>query len=509
MAAIGVHLGCTSACVAVYKDGRADVVANDAGDRVTPAVVAYSENEEVVGLAAKQSRMRNISNTVMKVKQILGRSSDDPQAQKYIRDSKCLVIEKNGKLRYEIDTGEEKKFVSPEDVARLIFSKMKETAHSVLGSDANDVVITVPFDFGEKQKNALGEAARAAGFNVLRLIHEPSAALLAYGIGQDSPTGKSNILVFKLGGTSLSISVMEVNSGIYRVLSTNTDNNIGGTHFTETLAQYLASEFQRSFKHDVRGNARAMVKLMNSADIAKHSLSTLGSANCFLDSLYKGQDFDCNVSRARFELLCSPLFNKCIEAIRELLEQSGFTADDINKVVLCGGSSRIPRLQQMIKDLFPAVELLNSVPPDEVIPIGAAMEAGILIGKENLLVEDALKIECSAKDILVKGVDESGANSFKVLFPSGTPLPARRQHTLQAPGSTSSVCLELYESEGKNSAKEENKFAQVVLQDLDKKENGLRDILAVLTMKRDGSLHVTCTDQETGKCEAITIEVAS
>ncbi|XP_013823956.1 PREDICTED: heat shock 70 kDa protein 14 isoform X3 [Capra hircus] len=543
MAAIGVHLGCTSACVAVYKDGRADVVANDAGDRVTPAIVAYSKHEEVVGLAAKQSRIRNISNTVMKVKQILGRSSDDPQSQKYITESKCLVIEKNGKLRYEIDTGEEKKFVSPEDVARLIFSKMKETAHSVLGSDANDVVITVPFDFGEKQKSALGEAARAAGFNVLRLIHEPSAALLAYGIGQDSPTGKSNILVFKLGGTSLSISVMEVNSGIYRVLSTNTDNNIGGTHFTETLAQYLASEFQRSFRHDVRGNARAMMKLMNGADTAKHSLSTLGSANCFLDSLYEGQDFDCNVSRARFELLCSPLFNKCIEAIREVLEQSGFTADDINKVVLCGGSSRIPRLQQMIRDLFPAVELLNSIPPDEVIPIGAAIEAGILIGKESLSVEDALEIECSAKDILVKGVDESGANSFKVLFPSGTPLPARRQHTLQAPGSISSVCLELYESEGKNSAKVENKFAQrrnklfqfergkrkrstvvfllllfvlstlldnqVVLQDLDKKENGLRDILAVLTMKRDGSLHVTCTDQETGKCEAITIEVAS
>uniref|UniRef100_A0A8C0K4J3 Heat shock 70 kDa protein 14 n=1 Tax=Canis lupus dingo TaxID=286419 RepID=A0A8C0K4J3_CANLU len=484
MAAIGVHLGCTSACVAVYKDGRADVVANDAGDRVTPAVVAYTENEEVVGLAAKQSRIRNISNTVMKVKQILGRSSDDPQAQKYITESKCLVIEKNGKLRYEVDTGEETKFVNPEDVARLIFSKMKETAHSVLGSDANDVVITVPFDFGEKQKNALGEAARAAGFNVLRLIHEPSAALLAYGIGQDYPTGKSNILVFKLGGTSLSVSVMEVNSGIYRVLSTNTDDNIGGTHFTETLAQYLASEFQRAFKHDVRGNARAMMKLMNSADIAKHSLSTLGSANCFLDSLYEGQDFDCNVSRARFELLCSPLFNKCIEAIRGLLEQSGFIADDINKVVLCGGSSRIPRLQQLIKDLFPSVELLNSIPPDEVIPIGAAIEAGILIGKENLLVEDSLKIECSAKDILVKGVDESGANSFTVLFPSGTPLPARRQHTLQAPGSISSVCLELYESEGKNSAKEEDKFAQVVLQDLDKKENGLRDILAVLTMKR-------------------------
>ncbi|XP_028620722.1 heat shock 70 kDa protein 14 isoform X1 [Grammomys surdaster] len=509
MAAIGVHLGCTSACVAVYKDGRADVVANDAGDRVTPAIVAYSDREQVVGLAAKQSRIRNISSTVVKVKQILGRSSADPQAQKYISESKCLVTEKNGKLRYEIDTGEETKFVNPEDVARLIFSKMKETAHSVLGSDANDVVVTVPFDFGEKQKSALGEAAGAAGFNVLRLIHEPSAALLAYGIGQDHPTGKSNVLVFKLGGASLSLSVMEVNSGMYRVLSTNTSDNIGGAHFTDTLAQYLASEFQRLYKHDVRGNARAVMKLTNSAEVAKHSLSTLGSANCFVDSLYEGQDFDCNVSRARFELLCSPLFNKCIEAIRELLCQTGFTADDINKVVLCGGSSRIPRLQQLIKDLFPAVDLLNSIPPDEVIPIGAAIEAGILVGKESTSGDDSVLIECSAKDILVKGVDESGADRFTVLFPSGTPLPARRQHTLQAPGSLSSVCLELYESEGKNSAKEEAKFAQVVLQDLDKKENGLRDILAVLTMKRDGSLQVTCTDQETGKCEAITVEVAS
>uniref|UniRef100_A0A8C9L2F4 Heat shock protein family A (Hsp70) member 14 n=1 Tax=Pavo cristatus TaxID=9049 RepID=A0A8C9L2F4_PAVCR len=356
MAAIGVHLGATCACAAVYKDGRADVVANDAGDRVTPAVVAFAENEEVVGLAAKQSRIRNISNTVVKVKQILGRSSGDPQAEKYIKESKCSVIEKNGKLQYEIDN----KLISPEDVAKLIFSKMKETAQSALGSDVNDVVITVPFDFGENQKNALGEAAAAAGFNVMRLIHEPSAALLAYGI------------------------------------------------------------------------------------------------------------------------------------------------------VLCGGSARIPKLQQLIKDIFPNVELLSSIPPDEVIPIGAAIEAGILLGKENpSLEEEALFIECSAKDILLKGVDETGADKFTVLFPSGTPLPARRQHTLHAPGNTSSVCLELYESLGKSPMNKENKFAQIVLQDLDKKEAGLHDILTVLTMKRDGSLHVTCTDQDTGKCEVITVEVAS
>ncbi|XP_075713502.1 heat shock 70 kDa protein 14 [Rhinoderma darwinii] len=510
MAAIGVHLGCTCACVGVYKDGRADVVANDAGDRVTPAVVGYLENEVIVGLTAKQTRVRNATNTVVKVKQILGRSSDDPHAQKHISESKCSVVEKGGKLKYEIDTGDTVKLVSPEDVAKLIFSKMKETAQSALGSDVNDVVITVPFDFGENQKKALGEAAASAGFNILRMVHEPSAALLAYGIGQDSPTGRSNVLVYKLGGISLSVTMIEVNSGIYRVLATKTYNNIGGVCFTEALAQHLASEFQRSYKQDIKENARAMMKLMNSADGAKHSLSTLGSANCFVDSLYDGIDFDCNVSRARFELICSSLFNQCIDPIKILLEQVGVKATDVNQVVLCGGSARIPKLHQLIRDLFSDVELLSSIPPDEVIPIGAAIQAGILLGKENPSMElDTITIECCASDILVKEADESGAETFAVLLPSGTPLPARRQHSLQAPGSSTSVCLELYESVQKSTISENSKFAQIVLKDLKKKDNGVHDIVTVLTMKRDGSLHVTCTDKDTGQSEMITVEDSS
>ncbi|KAM9310900.1 heat shock 70 kDa protein 14 [Gastrophryne carolinensis] len=510
MAAIGVHLGCTCACVAVYKDGRADVVANDAGDRVTPAVVGFLDNEVLVGLAAKQSRVRNAANTIVKVKQILGRRSEDPKAQKHISESKCSIIDKGGKARYEIDTGETMKLVSPEDAAKLVFSKMKETAQSALGSDVTDVVITVPFDFGPSQKKSLGEAAAAAGFNILRMVHEPSAALLAYGIGQDAPTGKSNVLVYKLGGTSLSVTMIEVNSGIYRVLATKTYDDIGGVCFTEALAQYLAAEFQRSFKHDIKGNVRAMMKLMNNADTAKHSLSTLGSANCFVDSLFDGIDFDCNISRARFELICSSLFNQCIDPIKQLLEEVGFKATDVNQVVLCGGSARMPKLQQLIRDLFPEVELLNSIPPDEVIPIGAAIEAGILLGKDNLSTDlDSITIECSASDILVKEADDSGAERFTVLLPSGTPLPARRQHTLQAPGSFTSVCLELYECVPKSQMSDSSKFAQIVVRDLQKKENGVHDIVTVLTMKRDGSLHVTCTDKDTGKSEMITVEEAS
>ncbi|CAH2275647.1 heat shock 70 kDa 14 [Pelobates cultripes] len=510
MAAIGVHLGCTCACAAVYKDGRADVIANDAGDRVTPAVVGFLEKEVIVGLAAKQSRVRNASNTIVKVKQILGRSPDDPQAKKHISESKCTVIEKGGKLRYEIETEEAVKLVSPEDVAKLIFSKMKETAQSAIGSDINDVVITVPFDFGTNQKKALGEAAASAGFNILRMVHEPSAALLAYGIGQDSPAGKSNVLVYKLGGTSLSVTMIEVNSGIYRVLATKTYDGIGGVCFTEALAQHLASEFQRSYKQDIRGNARAMMKLMNSADLAKHTLSTLGSSNCFVDSLHDGIDFDCAVSRARFELICSSLFTQCIDPIKSLLEQVGFQTTDVNQVVLCGGSARIPKLQQLIKDLFPEVELLSSIPPDEVIPIGAAIQAGILLGKDNLATDlDTITIECAASNIFVKEIEESGAETFTLLLPSGTPLPARRQHTLQAPGKISSVCLELYESSGIPNVADPCKFAQIVLKDLQKKASGVHDIVTVLTMKRDGSLHITCTDKDSGKSEMITVEETS
>uniref|UniRef100_A0A672YWX3 Heat shock 70 kDa protein 14 n=1 Tax=Sphaeramia orbicularis TaxID=375764 RepID=A0A672YWX3_9TELE len=426
MAAIGVHFGYTCACVAIFKDGRADVVANDAGDRVTPAVVGYRDTEQIVGIAAKQGRVRNATNTVVKVKQVLGRSFDDPETQAHKVETKCQVS------------------------VNVLFCPT-ETAQSALDSDVTDAVITVPFEFAHAQKNALREAAEAAGFNVLRLIHEPAAALLAYNIGQDCPSGKS------------------------------------------------------SFRHDVSTNARAMLKLMNGADMAKHSLSSLGSANCFVDSLHDGIDFDCNVSRARFELLCSALFNKSIQPIRSLLQEAGLSTNDINKVVLCGGSARIPRLQQMIQEMFPEVELLSSAPPDEVIAVGAALEAGLLVGKDGLNGEESETVDVSAADILLKEVDECGATVFNVLLPSGTPLPARRHHVLSGGGDLSSLCLEIYQKCG---TEEPEKLAKIILRDLQPKEEN-HDIDTTVTMKRDGSVHVSCVEQSSGRSEAISIAAAS
>uniref|UniRef100_A0A8C7N9W9 Heat shock protein 14 n=1 Tax=Oncorhynchus kisutch TaxID=8019 RepID=A0A8C7N9W9_ONCKI len=483
MAAIGVHFGYTCACVAIFKDGRAEVVANDAGDRVTPAVVAYRDTEQIVGIAAKQGRVRNAANTVVKVKQVLGRREAD--------DDVFQVVNKGEKPVYEM-TGEMTRHVAPQDVAKLILHKMKETAQSALGADVTEAVITVPFEFAHAQKAALRAAAEAAGFRVLRLIHEPAAALLAYGIGQDCPSGKSHVLVYKLGGTSLSVTVLQVNGGMFRVLNTHTDHSIGGESFTSALAQHLAAEFKRSFKQDVSSNARAMLKLMNGADMAKHSLSTLGSANCFVDSLHDGMDFDCNISRARFELLCSSLFNKSVQPIRSLLETTGLSTSDINKVVLCGGSARIPRLQQMIKDLFADVELLSSAPPDEVIAVGAAMEAGLLVGREIGSSPESVTVEACVSDILLKEVDETGAEVFSVLLPSGTPLPARRHHILSGPGRLASLCLELYQ-----------KTTEHCGLDL------VFGPLCVCVCFRDGSLHVSCVEQNSGKTEAISISAAS
>ncbi|XP_056280795.1 heat shock 70 kDa protein 14 [Pseudoliparis swirei] len=506
MAAIGVHFGYTCACAAIFKDGRADVVANDAGDRVTPVVVSYRATEQVVGIAAKQGQVRNAANTVVKVKQVLGRSFDDPETQAHKTETKCQVVNRREKPYYEITAGEHPAYVSPEDVAKLIFHKMKETAQSALGSDVTEAVITVPFEFANAQKRALRAAAEAAGFHVLRLIHEPAAAMLAYNIGQDCSSGKSHVLVYKLGGTSLSVTALQVNGGVFRVLSTHTDNSVGGESFTEALAQHLATEFKRTFKHDVRTNARAMMKLMTGADMAKHTLSTLESANCFVDSLHDGIDFECTVSRARFELLCCALFNKSIQPIGPLLEEAGLSTKDINQVVLCGGSGRIPRLQQMIREAVPDVELLSSAPPDEVIAMGAALEAGLLVGRDNLAPEEeSVTVDVSAADILVKEADDSGAEVFTVLLPSGTPLPARRHHVLSGGGKLSSLCLEIYQ---RGATEQPEKLATIVLRDLQPREEN-RNIDTVVTMKRDGSVHVSCVDQSSGRPEVVAIAAAS
>ncbi|XP_061418938.1 heat shock 70 kDa protein 14 [Lethenteron reissneri] len=510
MAAVGVHLGSTCACVAIYKDGRADVIANDAGDRVTPAMVAFRDSEKIVGLAAKQGRIRNATTTVVGVKRILGHRFEDDVVQKYISSSSCPVIEKDGYPVFSINNGTVKKHITRHEVATLILQKMKETALFAVGADAKDAVITTPLNFTEQQVDEIRQAAESAGFNVLRILSEPAAALLAFGIGQENSHSKCKVLVYKLGGTCADATAVEVNSGLYRVLGSVSDDTVGGEEFTDALAEYLAAEFQKFHRQDLRGNSRAMMKLHTHAEMAKHVLSTMAISNCFVDSLHDGLDFECNITRARFDSLCSALFQQSLQPIHDLLTQINLTASDFQKVVLCGGSARIPKLQQLLQEQFVGSELMCSIPVDEVIALGAAAEAGILLGRDAVRFDpEALSIECASLDILVKEQDEAGQDCYTVVFPVGTPLPARRQHVFQAPGTLPSVLVDVYEGVAKGSSFEGEHLAQLVLKDLQQQENGLRDISTVFTMKRDGSLLITCTDQLSGTSETVTVEAAS
>ncbi|XP_050413388.1 heat shock 70 kDa protein 14 [Patella vulgata] len=345
MAAFGIHFGTCSACLAVYKEGQTDVIANDLGDRVTPCVVAFTDYEQSVGAAAKQGIIRNANNSICHVKQVIGRDFNDALVQDYISIWPVTVTNKDGFCQFDVDFKGKPASFSPVEIASNIYSKMLETAESHGGRGIKDAVLAVPSNFTPKQKELISESAVKAGFNVLRLINEPAAAALAYDLGQENHNEESCVLVLRLGGTSTDATILQVNRGIYQVVSSVTLEKYGGENFTDVLTENLVSEFKRQAKCDIRDNRRSMTKLRLAAEMCKHTLSTLPNAQCAVDSLYDGIDFHYNVSRGRFEILCNNLLQQCVQLIEQILRETKLTKSDINKVILCGGGANVPILQ--------------------------------------------------------------------------------------------------------------------------------------------------------------------
>ncbi|CAB4027244.1 heat shock 70 kDa 14, partial [Paramuricea clavata] len=308
-----------------------------------------------------------------------------------------------------------------------MYKNILKSVQAYHGSDANQVVLTVPLHFGDKEKADMRNAAEKAGFRVLRIIHEPSAAALAYGIGQDDPSSSSIVLVYHLGGRSLQITLISVNSGIYRIMDSIYDDSIGGGKFDEVLVQHLAAEFKRMWKDDIKDNKRAMAKLRAGAETCKHVLTSHGTATCSVESLHDGIDFQCNVSRARFESLSSQLFQNCLNPVQKLLEKCNVEAADIDKVILCGGSTRIPRLQSLLQDVFKGKELLKRISPEGVVAYGAAVQASLLQGDEGTeLHRNTHQINCTARAIAVKVNEDSSSSPVITVIPSLTPIPVKR-----------------------------------------------------------------------------------
>lgn len=496
----GLYFGTTNLCLAIHKDGVTEVLANAAGDRVTPAIVAFMNGEKSVGLAAKQGMYRNASNTITRVKRLIGGNADDIENESKI--SRCKVVNE-GEVRYEIEQDGVKKCYSPFEIIVALFQTMKEIAKSHShDEDTYPTVVTVPLNFSANQRNIIQEAAIKAGFELLRIISEPAAAALSYGIGQDSDSSDFYCLVYRMGGTSVDVSVIHVIGGMYNIVSCVQRSSFGGGSFTDSLVDFCIQEFQRQNRYNVRENKRSLMKLQSAAETCKHVLSMLGVAQCFAESLYEGIDLNINISRARFESLISGSLQQCFEPILEALDTAHVQKENIGKVVLVGGSCKIPKLQSMISDMFQSASILNSISPDEVIAVGAAEEAAIILEGVNADVEEEYFVKALSRDLHVKVLDNKGASTLHKVLPKGSIVPARSEHVFTVSDTQTSLCFEIYE--GNENLQDDDLLPTTLVSKVAFSKLCGSKVTAVFQLKDDYSLHITCTD-ESDNVESLTV----
>ncbi|CAH3104805.1 unnamed protein product [Pocillopora meandrina] len=504
-AVVGVYLGNTSASLAIHKAGRTDIIANDAGDRVTPALVAYSGKDKAIGLPAKQGLIRNSKNTMARACKIIGLRFSDDTVHQEVQDSGCKIVDKDGKPFYEVQLNEKPTLFSPKEVIKMIFEKLLEISQANGGNDIEEAVITAPLHFSNEQKTEIREAAEDAGFDVLRVISQPAAAALAYDIGQNDRNSLRRVLVYRLGGTTLDVTVLVVNGGMYRVIATESDTALGGRKFDELLAHHLAAEFQRQWKLDVRSNNRAMAKLRASAENCKHILSSRDTATCAIESLCEGIDMNTKVSRARFESLCWSLFQQSLSSIDRVLSTANISRNNIDQVVLVGGSTRIPKIKQLVQEYFAEKEVCQTIDPDSVLAYGAAIQASLLQGREEQINDD-IEAECTSKAISVM-LEEAEARLCPII-PKHSPIPLRKTHNFTTSvDNQETVCLSVYEEDddmANNAGK--TLVAKVVLEDIPPMAKGQAEIIGTFHIRRDGSLHIHLMEKTSEKSADINID---
>ena len=394
--AIGIDLGTTYSCVGIYRDDRIEIIANDQGNRTTPSFVAFTDTERLIGDSAKNQVAMNPANTVFDAKRLIGRKFADAEVQADMKHFPFKVIDKAGKPNVQVEfKGEEKDF-SPEEISSMVLTKMRETAESYLGGTVNNAVVTVPAYFNDSQRQATKDAGLIAGLNVLRIINEPTAAAIAYGLDKKTE-GERNVLIFDLGGGTFDVSLLTIEEGIFEVKSTAGDTHLGGEDFDNRLVNHFVNEFKRKHKskstpfahigteltqtsEDLTSNSRALRRLRTACERAKRTLSSSAQTSIEIDSLYEGIDFYTSITRARFEELCQDLFRSTMEPVERTLRDAKIDKSSVHEIVLVGGSTRIPKIQKMVSDFFNGKEPNKSINPDEAVAYGAAVQAAILSG---------------------------------------------------------------------------------------------------------------------------------